>query len=66
MINPTLMEYGEDFYEENDVPEGLSPYAVRTSWMETAIDAKDNKYSLLELLHTADVSIILCQVTGDC
>lgn len=62
----TLVEYGEDFYEEYDVPEGLSPYAMRTSWVDVTVDSMGGRYVILDTLHTEEVSIILNALRGDC
>lgn len=55
-MDKTLLEYGDEFYEENEVPKGLSPYAVRTSWMETTVNEEG---TVFEMLHTDEISVIL-------
>jgi hypothetical protein len=55
-MDKILIEYGDEFYEEFEIPEGISPYAVRTSWMETTVNEKG---TIFEILHTDEISIIL-------
>ncbi len=61
-MDKTLIEFGEEFYEELEVPEGLSPYAIRTSWMETAVNEAGN---IMDIMHTDEISIILATVGAD-